>query len=108
MAAAARHRLPLLDPRHPLAAAEDVFLFLRLRLGASDGAALPLRPADAARLEGLPAAQSHLRRPRLRLSDADQVRMIAAALLMMIPPPPPNLGPPRGNIDCLLEKAGKS
>ena len=34
--------------------------------------------------------------------------MIAAALLMLIPPPPPQIGPMRGNIDCLLERAGKS
>ena len=33
-------------------------LLLRLRLGAGDGAALPLRPADAARLEDLPAASA--------------------------------------------------
>jgi hypothetical protein len=31
-----------------------------------------------------------------------------AALLMMIPPPPPPFGSLRGNIDCLLEKAGRT
>jgi hypothetical protein len=35
--------------------AQDVLLLLRLRLGEGDRAALPLRPADAARLEDLPA-----------------------------------------------------
>ena len=47
------------------------FFFFVLRLGEGDGAALPLRPADAARLEDLPAAVAALRRPRLGLADAD-------------------------------------
>jgi hypothetical protein len=42
--------------RHPLAVRQDGLLLLLLRLGEGDGAALPLRPADAARLEDLPAA----------------------------------------------------
>ena len=44
------------DPRHHLAVRQDVLLLLLLRLGEGDRAALPLRPADAARLEDLPAA----------------------------------------------------
>ena len=44
--------------------AQDVLLLLHLRLGEGDRAALPLRPADAARLEDLPAAVAAVRRPR--------------------------------------------
>ena len=56
LAAAGRLGAALLDPGHRLAVRQDVLLLLRLRLGEGDRAALPLRPADAARLEDLPAA----------------------------------------------------
>jgi hypothetical protein len=71
LAAADRLGAALLDPRHRLAVRQDVLLLLRLRLGEGDRAALPLRPADAARLEDLPAAVAAVRRPRLGLADAD-------------------------------------
>ena len=44
------------DPGHHLVVRQDLVLLLRLLLGEGDRAALPLRPADAARLEDLPAA----------------------------------------------------
>ena len=47
-------------PGHHLAVRQDAVLLLRVRLGEGDRAALPLRPADAARLEDLPAAQRSL------------------------------------------------
>src|SRR5690348_2807925 len=75
MAASAEHRLPLSRAGNHLAAAEDVSVLLRLRLGEGDCAALPLRSADAPRLEDLPAAQSHIRRPRVRMADAHEVCM---------------------------------
>ena len=48
------------DPGHHLAVRQDVLLLLHLQLGEGDRAALPLRPADAAGLEDLPAAVSLL------------------------------------------------
>ena len=54
------------------------FFFFVLRLGEGDRAALPLRPADAARLEDLPAAVAALRRPRLRMADARRAMECAA------------------------------
>ena len=56
LAAAGRLGAALLDPGHHLAVRQDELLLLRVRLGEGDRAALPLRPADAARLEDLPAA----------------------------------------------------
>ena len=44
------------DSGHHLAVRQDGLLLLRVRLGEGDRPALPLRPADAARLEDLPAA----------------------------------------------------
>ena len=49
------------DPRHHLAVRQDPVLLLRLHLGEGDRAALPLRPADAAGLEDVPAALAALR-----------------------------------------------
>ena len=46
-----------LDPRPGLVRAEDRALPLRLHLGPRDLPALPLRPAHAAGLEGVPALQ---------------------------------------------------
>ena len=51
---------------------QDPVLLLRLLLGEGDRAALPLRPADAARLEDLPADLADLGVPGLGLSDADR------------------------------------
>src|SRR4051794_18154350 len=65
----------LLYPRNNLAAGEDVLLLLRLRLGEGDGAALPLRSADAPRLEDLPAAVARFCRSGVGLADADEVLM---------------------------------
>ena len=78
--AADRLGAALLDPRHPLAVPQDGFLLLHLRLGEGDRAQVPLRPADAARLEDLPAAQPAVRRPDFGLADVHPVgsrRMIA-------------------------------
>ena len=44
-------------PRHHLAVHQDELVLLHVRLGEGDGPALSLRPADAARLEDLPAAE---------------------------------------------------
>ena len=54
--------------------AQDEHLLLHLRLGEGDRAAVSLRPADAARVEDLPAAEPDLRRPHFRLADADPLR----------------------------------
>ncbi len=56
LAAAGRLGAALLGPGHHLAVRQDALFLLLLRLGEGDRAALPLRPADAARLEDLPAA----------------------------------------------------
>ena len=71
VAAAGRLGAALLDPRLDVADRQDVLLLLRLRLGEGDGAALPLRPADAARVEDIPAAVDPVRRARLGMADAD-------------------------------------
>ena len=57
-------------PGHRLVLRQDPVLLLRLLLGEGDRAALPLRPADAARLEDLPAHLADLGVPGLGLSDA--------------------------------------
>src|SRR5260221_7538583 len=86
MAAAVEYRpVPMVPyPRHHLAVHQDEPVLLHVRLGEGDGAALPLRPADAARLENLPAAEPHLCRPRQRMADAHPLwrgnRMIARSL----------------------------
>jgi NADH-quinone oxidoreductase subunit H len=72
---AAQHRDPLRGAGHHLAAAEDGFLLLRLRLGEGDRAEVPLRPADAAGLENLPAAEPAVRRPDLGLADVYALRL---------------------------------
>ena len=62
--------------------AKMLLLLLHLRLGQGDRAALPLRPADAARLEDLPAAVDRIRRAHLGLADAHAIwsrRMISLA-----------------------------
>src|SRR5436305_13831565 len=61
--------------RHSLAAPEDVYVLLHVRLGEGDGAALPLRPADAHRLEDLPAAEPGVRRSPVRMADVYEVRL---------------------------------
>ena len=76
LAAAARLGAALLDPRHLLVLRQDPVLLLRLLLGEGDRAALPLRPADAARLEDLPADLADLGVPGLGLSDADAAGML--------------------------------
>ena len=53
--------------------AEDLPLPLRLHLGARDLPALPLRPADAAGLEGLPALQPGLAGAHRRGAEADRL-----------------------------------
>ncbi len=55
LAAPARLGAALLDPGLDLAVRQDPVLLLRVLLGEGDRAALPLRPADAAGLEGVPA-----------------------------------------------------
>ena len=60
------------DPGHLLVLRQDPVLLLRLLLGEGDRAALPLRPADAARLEDIPAHLADLGVPGLGLSDADR------------------------------------
>ena len=45
-------------PRHHLAVPQDEPVLLHVRLGEGDGAALPLRPADAARVEDIPSAKA--------------------------------------------------
>ena len=45
-----------LGPGHHLVRAQGLLRLLHVRHGEGDRAALPLRPADAARLEGVPAA----------------------------------------------------
>ena len=62
------------DPRNLLVLPEDIHLLLHLLLGEGDRAALPLRPADAARLEDLPADLPDLGVPGLGLSDAAEAR----------------------------------
>src|SRR4029078_2937866 len=82
MATAGRLGAALLLLLHPrahwpfLALLQDEHLLLHVRLGEGDSAALPLRPADAPRLEDLPSAVASLLLPRLRMADADEVRMI--------------------------------
>src|SRR6185503_17924878 len=71
LAAAARLGAALLDPRHLLVLRQDPRLLLRLLLGEGDRSALPLRPADAAGLEDLPADLADLGVPGVGLSDAD-------------------------------------
>ena len=61
----------LLDPRHRLAVAQDVLLLLHLRLGEGDRAEVPLRPADAARVEDLPAAEPAVRRADFGVDHVD-------------------------------------
>ena len=56
LAAAVQHRAVHLDSGADLVRPEDRRLPVRLPVGARDVAALPLRSADAARLEGVPAA----------------------------------------------------
>ena len=63
----------LLDPRLDLAVRQDPVLLLRLLLGEGDRPALPLRPADAAGLEDVPADLAALRGAGQRLADADEV-----------------------------------
>ena len=55
LAAAVRLRAVHLDPGALVADRQDLLHPVHLHLGARDPAALPLRPTDAARLEGLPA-----------------------------------------------------
>src|SRR3546814_17356638 len=76
LAAPGRLGAALCRSGHHLAVREDPVLLLRLQLGQGDRPALPLRPADASRLEGLPADLADLGVPDLRLSDADDVFMI--------------------------------
>ena len=61
-------------PGHPLAVRQDGLLLLRLQLGEGDRAEVPLRPADAARLEDLPAAQHPFRHHHLGLADVLPLR----------------------------------
>ena len=51
--------------------AQDGLLLLRLQLGEGDGAALPLRSADAARVEDIPAAVDPVRGAGVGLADVD-------------------------------------
>src|SRR4029079_3701311 len=73
MAPPGRLGAALLHPRHPLALPQDEPVLLHVRLGEGDGAALPLRPADAPRLEDLPALVADFRRVGLRMADADSL-----------------------------------
>ena len=73
---AVRHRAVHLDPGPDLVHPEDLLLPVRLPLGARDVPALPLRPAHAARLEGVPAVVAALAGADRRR--ADGVRMAAA------------------------------
>ena len=75
LAAAVQLRAVHLDPRADLVRAEDRRLPVRLPLGARHVAALPLRPADAAGLEGVPADLAA--RGRRRLRRAGRVRLAA-------------------------------
>ena len=73
--AAERRPDPLVRyPGHPLAVRQDGLLLLRLQLGEGDGAEVPLRPAHAARLEDLPAAQHPVRHHHLGLADGLPLR----------------------------------
>src|SRR4051812_18844313 len=83
MASAGELGAALLHSGNHLAAGQDVPVLLHVRLGKGDGAALPLRPADAARLEDLPAAEPCVRRSRVWMVDAYPLwsrHMIARAL----------------------------
>src|SRR5205085_7785735 len=84
LAAARRLGAALSHSWHHLAVRQDAFLLLLLRLGEGDGPALSLRPADAARLEDLPAALAPIRRPCVWMADVDPLRrarrMIARTL----------------------------
>ena len=55
LAAAIRHPALHLDPGPLVADRQDLLRSVHLHLGARDPAALPLRPTDASRLEGVPA-----------------------------------------------------
>ena len=70
LAAADRLGAALRRAGHLLVLPEDLLLLLHLLLGEGDRAALPLRPADAARLEDIPAHLADLGVPGLGLSDA--------------------------------------
>src|SRR5690606_8601905 len=70
LAAPDRLGAALRHPRHLLDAREDPVLLLRLLLGEGHGPALPLRPADAAGLEDLPAAVAAVGVHRFRVADA--------------------------------------
>ena len=77
LAAAARRFLAELDSRADLAGPENRVPAVRVHLGAGDVAALPLRPAHAAGLEGLPAPVA---RRRSRLCRRAAVRRLAAGI----------------------------
>jgi NADH-quinone oxidoreductase subunit I len=72
------HRAADLDPGADLVHRQGLLLPLHLHLGARDLPALPLRPADAAGLEGLPALQPALARADggLPQADGDASRMM--------------------------------
>ena len=76
MAAAAGRFLAELDSGTDLAGAENLVSAVRVHLGAGDAAALPLRSAHAAGLEGLPAPVALCRRGLFR---RHAVRRLAAA-----------------------------
>src|SRR5262249_50108058 len=88
MAAAGRHGAVQLVARAGVVRDQDRRLPVRLPVGARDLPALPLRSADAARLEGVPAvlpvlARAHRGRAcRLRLgAAADALRAVAMGII---------------------------
>src|SRR4051794_21837310 len=70
MVAAGELGAAVLHPGYHLAFRQDVPVLLHVRMGEGDGAALSLRPADAAWLEDISAPQPCFRRSRVWMADA--------------------------------------
>ncbi len=75
LAAPGRLGTALLDSGHPLAVRQDRLLLLRLQLGEGNRPPLPLRPADAAGVEDIPAAEPDFRLSRVRFLMVTRVGM---------------------------------
>src|SRR5205085_3621246 len=87
LAAADRLGAALCRSGHHLVLHQDLRLLLRLLLGEGHGPAFPLRPADAPRLEDLPAHLADLGVPGLGLPDAEDAgdaAMVSATLLLAL------------------------
>ncbi len=70
-----------LDPRHLLVPRQAVLRVLHVRHGEGHGAALPLRSADAAGLEGVPAAVARRRDRRRRRPAVHEAGIVSAGLV---------------------------